>query len=73
MNLSKNNVPLELSLLDHYKNKKDELYYSCHPKVKEAREVGIAQLKKMRLPITGTEKWRNTNLHKLFEQEFYTL
>lgn len=71
MNESKNSyLPLELSLLDHYKDKKDVLYNSCHPKVKKVREAGIQEFEEKRLPISTSEKWRSTNLRKSYEHEY---
>lgn len=71
MSLSKNNMPLELSLLKHYSNNKTVMFNSCHPKIKEARENGIKQFEDIGLPLTDDEKWRNTNLQKTYGQEYY--
>lgn len=71
MSLSENKyLPLELSLLKHYKDNRNGIYNSCHPKVKEARENGIKHFEDIRLPLKNTEKWRNTNLHNLYKQEY---
>ncbi|MAE09025.1 MAG: Fe-S cluster assembly protein SufD [Bacteroidetes bacterium] len=69
--LSENNYkPLELSLLSHYQDNKDNKYKLCHPKVKQAREDGISQFEDIRLPLTSNEKWHQTNIQHLYDMDF---
>ncbi len=70
MSISKQNIPLELSLRKYYQDNKDDILNSCHPKVKEARENGIRDFEKTGLPLAENEKWRNTNLKKQYEQNY---
>ncbi len=70
MNLSKNNTPLELSLVKNYSDNKQGMYNSYHPKVATARDAGIKQLKISGLPLSKNEKWRNTNISELYNNDY---
>ena len=70
MKLSENKLPLELSITNHFEDNKNEEYNLCHPKVTEAKAAGIKLLHDIGLPLSDTEKWRNTNLSKFYSKKY---
>ncbi len=70
MKLSKNKLPLESSVINHYDNNKNGEYNLCHPKVTKARATGIKLLHDIGLPLANNEKWRNTNLAEFYNKEY---
>ena len=70
MKLSKNKLPLELSLHKHYEDNVKGVYNNCHPKVKDARKASMMLLKNSGLPLANNEKWRNTNLGEFYKNSY---
>jgi len=70
MKLSKNKLPLELSLHKHYEDNVKGVYNNCHPKVKDARKASMMLLKNIGLPLANNEKWRNTNLGEFYKNSY---
>ena len=62
--------PLELSLINSFRDNIEGDYNSSHPKVKEARNKGFELLEQSGLPTTKLEKWRSTNLSKFYKNGF---
>lgn len=70
MKLSKNKLPLELSLHKHYEDNVKGVYNNCHPKVRDARKASKLQLDNIGLPLANNEKWRNTNLGEFYKNSY---
>ena len=70
MKLSKNKLPLELSLHKHYEDNVKGVYNNCHPKVRDARKASMMLLKNSGLPLANNEKWRNTNLGEFYKNSY---
>lgn len=70
MSLSTNiKFPLELSLLNKI-SENNNTTNSFHSKVLNSRIQGKENFEKTGLPTTKLEKWRSTDLKKIYEQEF---
>ncbi len=68
---SENNYkPLELSLLEHYQDNSDNVYKHCHSKIIQARNDGLRHFENTRLPLKSNEKWRQSNIQKLYDKKF---
>lgn len=63
-------LPLELSLLNRYHDMMNGGANTMASKVDKARETGIKIFEESGLPTTKLEKWRSTNLSKVYENEY---
>lgn len=70
MSLEKLTIPLELSLQKCYTDKKDGEYNSPHHKVLKSRETGFKYFEENGLPTVKHEKWRSTNLSKVYDNDY---
>ena len=61
---------MELSLKKNFEENNKTIYSSPHKKVADARLVGMSSFEKTGLPSPKLEKWRSTNLTKMYEQDY---
>ncbi|MBT3174378.1 MAG: Fe-S cluster assembly protein SufD [Lentimicrobiaceae bacterium] len=62
--------PLEVSLIDRYKENPEDVFKTSHQKVKKSREKGFESFNNLGLPTTKKEQWRSTNLSKSYNTDF---
>ena len=53
--------PLEVSLIDRYKENPEDVFKTSHQKVKKSREKGFESFNNLGLPTTKKEQWRSTD------------
>ena len=63
-------LPLELSLYDSYNNDLNGIQHTTIGKVASSRKDGFRRFEESGLPTTKLEKWRSTNLSKIYDNEF---